>query len=240
MIRLLLFLGLTLTAQTRLYFPASTAAPVNPAAIGTGWEEDDSGGLHYKLADTKGSSAIGAGQTVAITEDTGNQALDRQYVSTRMAAGAIFSTVTTSLKMVVMMREHATTDDVTQCILNVRVVSEDGATVQAVLYSTASYGPTLEFVNNATHRNKQCADGDLSLAAYTTVEGDRIVVETGYQTDGAETTPEASTKWGENATDCAENETNTTDCAGWIEFSNTITFIGELATAQGAFRGRVK
>ena len=240
MIRLIFLFGLTLSAQTTLYFPASTSAPVNPAAIGTGWEEDDSGGLHYKLADTKGSSAIGAGQTVSITDDTGNQSLDRQYVSTRMAAGAIFSTVTTTLTSVLMMREHAGTDNVDKCILNVRIVSEDGTTDRAVLFSTANYGPVLEFVNNATHRNKRCADGDLALAAYTTVEGDRIVVEIGYQTTGADTSPQASTKYGEDATDCAENETNTTDCAGWIRFSNSIAFIGEAQTAQGAYKSRIR
>ena len=235
--RILLFLALTLSAQTRLYFGTS-AAPVNPA-FQTGWE-DNSAGQRFKLNDVKGSTAIAAGQTVVIAEDTGNQDLDRQYVSTRMNAGIMFITATTSMKAVVMMREFAGTDDVTMCITGVRIMSEDGLTERASLFSVANYGPVLEFINNATMRNKQCSDGDLSLATYTTVLGDRLVIELGYQTDALETTPEAAGKWGENATDCAENETNTTDCAGWIEFSVTITFAGELATAQGVYRGRVR
>jgi len=238
--RLILLLAITASAQTKLYFTASESPAVNPT-IGAGWE-DSSEIERRKLANVKGSSAIAAGQTVDILEDQANyQDLDRQYVSTRMDAGIIFSVATTSITSVVMMREFATTDDVDKCILNVRVLSEDGQTDRAVLLSTANYGPTLEMINNATMRNKQCASGgDLVLAAYTTVLGDRLVVELGYQTDGAETSPQAAGKWGENATDCAENETNTTDCAGWIQFSNTITFAGEIATAQGAIRGRIK
>lgn len=209
-------------AATRLYFPASSASDVNPAF--NGWA-DSTQGVRRELANTKGSSAIAAGTTIDITEDTGNRELDRQYVSNPMIAGVVFTSGSTTVASVVMMRELAGTDDVDKCILSLRVFSEDGNTLRATILTLGNYGPVLEFVANASHRNKRCADGDTLTGSYTTVAGDRLVVEVGYAADGAETTPQASAKWGENATDCAENETNTTDCAGWIELSNTITFV---------------
>jgi hypothetical protein len=230
---LLIFLSLPAWAQTRLYFPTTTTPAVNPT-IQTGWE-DSSEIERRKLNNVKGATAITAGQTVDILEDQANyDDLDRQYTSTRMNAGIIFTVGVTTVRAVVMMREQGATDDVDKCILGIRIMSEDGQTERAALYSVGNYGPVLEFINNVSMRNKQCADGDLSLATYTTVLGDRLVVEIGYQTDGAETSPQAAAKWGENATDCAENETNTTDCAGWIEFSNAITFAGESAALKDA------
>jgi len=232
--RLLLFLALLFAgspawAQTRLYFPVSDGAAITPAQDAA-W--DDVGQFVRRLLQqTKGADAITAGTTINITEDTGNQALDRQYISTRMDAGIVFTSAVTTVRSVVMMREFALTDDVNQCILGIRVLSEDGATVRATLFTVANRGPVLEFINNATMRNKQCADGDTIGATYTTVLGDRVAVEIGYQADGADTSPQAAAKYGQNATDCAENETNTTDCAGWIEFSNTITFAGEVVSA---------
>lgn len=226
---LLLWPGVAL-AQTRMYLSLSEPAAVSPA-FGSGWEDTSEAELR-RLKDVKGTEAITIGQTVDIAEDTGNDELDRQFVSTRMAASVVFTSGVTTVKAVVMTREYAGTDDVTQCITNLRVLSEDGLTVRATLLATANYGATLEFINNATHRNHRCADGDTVTSSYTTVSGDRLVFELGYKTDGAETSPQASAKWGDNATDCAENNTGTTDCTGWLELSNTITFIGELTTRR--------
>jgi len=226
---LVLLLATPAMAATRLYFPLSDGAAITPGQDAA-W--DDVGQfVRRKLQDVKGADAITFGTLINITEDTGNQGLDRQYVSTRMDSGIIFTSVTTTVRAVAMMRENALSDDVNQCILGIRIVSDDGGTVRATLFTVANRGPVAEFAAAAAGRNKQCADGDLVGAIYTTVLGDRLVVEVGYQTDGLETSPQAQAKYGQNATDCAENETNTTDCAGWIEFSNTITFAGEVVTA---------
>ena len=213
---------LSLNAQTRFYFPATTATD---ASITASADWNDASEIERRqMVSVKGASAITTGQTVDILEDQANyQDLDRQYVSRPMKPGVVFVSGVTTVKSVIMMQEVTGTDDVTQCILAVRVIAADGTTVQATLLAVGNYGVTAEF-NNGTFRNKRCADGDTLTSNYTTVFGDRLVVEIGYQTDGAETTPQAIANWGENATDCAENETNTTNCAGWIEFSNAITF----------------
>lgn len=210
-------------AQTRLYFPASTAAAISPAASAD-WN-DASEIERRERAHTKGSSAVGIGQTVDILEDQANyQDLDRQYITTQMQSGVVFTSGATTITSYIQMREFAATDDVTQCILGVRVLSEDGSTVRATLLALANYGTAVEF-NSAAVRNKQCANGDTLTGSYTTVSNDRLVVEVGYQTDGAETTPQAAANWGENASDCAQNEVDTAACAGWVEFSNTISFV---------------
>jgi hypothetical protein len=221
---LALLLPLPAAAATRLYFPLDDAATITPTQD-AGW--DDVGQLsRRRLAHSKGSDAITAGSTIDITEDTGGFALDRQYISTQMNSGIVFTSGTTQVSAVLMMREFAATDDVTTCILGVRVLSEDGATVRATLMAVANYSSTGEFINNATMRNKICSPSGTTIgASYTTVSGDRLVVEVGYETDGAETSPQAAAKYGQNATDCTLADTGTTDCAGWIEFSNTITFV---------------
>lgn len=213
-------------AATRMFFTVANSAPVAPS-FDAAWDQT-TGAVSRLLADTKGTSAITAGATIDITEDQlAWQALDRQYVSTRMAGGILFTSVSTTVAMQLMMREFATSDDVDKCILNIRIVSEDGLTVRATLLVVGNYGVTAEFLHTGM-RNKTCANGDLTQAIYTTVEGDRLVVEVGYQTDGAETTPKAAANYGESSTDLPVNETQTTDGNGWVEFSNTITFVGEL------------
>ena len=210
---------------TRLYFPLSNDAAVIPAFMG--WT-DTSQGVSRFMANIKGADAITVGQTVNLSGTGGDMDLDRQYVSTRMASGAVFTSGVTTFSMQLMTREYDVLDVVDQGIIGIRVMSEDGTTNQATLKAIGSYGPTSTFINNATHRNKQYAAGVTVGATYTTVFGDRLVVEVGYSNSLIGTTPQASAKWGQNATDLPADETQTTDGAGWIEFSNTIIFVGEV------------
>lgn len=212
---------------TRLYFPASEAAPVS-SAFDAGWEYT-SEAVSRKLANVKGSSSIAAGTQIG-PWTAGQDALDRQYISTRMDAGITFTAGVTTYKGQLMAREYAGTDNVDRYRFIIKVISEDGTVVRSTLNgSITSSNVTGEFVNNATHRNKSIRTSTILTDTYTTVLGDRLLIEIGY-TDLSGTTPEASSKWGENATDLPENETQTTDGAGWFEFSNTITFAGEIAS----------
>ena len=201
---------------TRFFFPLDTASDVNPAF--GGWVEND-GMLRRKTVTTKGASTITIGTRLSWAAGT-NQG-DRQYVSSPMDAGNVFTTATT-FKSQLMTREYNLGDNSTSRLI-VKIVSEDGNTLRATLLALAQFGPATEYINNATHRNKTFADGDTSQVNYTTVAGDRFVIEIGHA-DATGATPEASSKWGENATDLPENETQTTDGAGWFETSLTITF----------------
>jgi hypothetical protein len=220
---------------TRFYFPASTAADVTPA-FDAGWHYAGEA-VRRKLVNTKGASAITVGTQIG-PWTTNNQALDRQYISDGMSAGINF-TLATTMKAQLMCREYNNGDNVTDFRVRIKIVSNDGSTVRCVLMNTLHQQST-EFINNATHRNTQFSASTplgtgVITGTYTTVAGDRLVVELGYG-DNTGATPEASAKWGENATDLPENQTQTTDGAGWIEFSNTITFSNSYtmtATTQG-------
>jgi hypothetical protein len=207
---------------TRLYFPAATTTSVTPGFAG--WTASAEA-VRRQLVFTKGSSAIGAGSTINLTSGAGNTALDRQYVSEPLDPGIAFDT-TWTVQCQLMVREFATTDNVDRYYLCIKVYSQDGATLRATLLALGNYGPTLELINNATMRNKTVADGDALTGSYTTVANDRLVVEIGPGMSGTGTTPQAASKWGENATDLPVNETQTTDGAGWIEFSKEIYLAG--------------
>jgi len=200
---------------TRFWFPLNTISDVNPN-FGA-WNEVD-GALRRKLVNVKGTSAITIGTrhnwVAGVTQ------LDRQYVSDPLAAGISFSAVT--VKLVLMAREYNNADNSTSRLL-VKIVNRAGDTIQQTLLALGQFGPNVEYINNATHRNKQFANGDIVTGTYVTAQGDRLVVEIGHA-DIAGATPEASCKFGENAADAGDNETGTTDAAGWIEFSNNIKF----------------
>jgi len=214
---------------TRLYFPLTEAAPVTTIGFESVWTYT-SEALRRKLNNVKGSSAITIGTQVG-PWTPGQLALDRQFVSTRMDAGIIFTSGVTTFSGQLMVREYAAGDNVANWLMGVRIVSENGTTVRATIRAATSNFQNAEFINNATHRNQSLdlAGGAITTTgSYTTVLGDRLVVEIGYA-DTAGASPEASAKWGENATDLPVNNTQTTDGAGWIEFSNTITFAGEVS-----------
>lgn len=215
---------------TRFYFPVSTASDLTPS-FDAGWE-DTSEALRRQLARTKGSSAITLGSQIGPwTANNTTQALDRQYVSEPLAAQTISGTVSGQL----MVREYATGDNADQSWLGIFVCNSSGSKV-ATLLTLAARGPVLEFISNATHRNKTLAAA-IALTSYSCAAGDRIVVEIGYGCSGATASPEASAKWGENATDLPANETQTTDGAGWVELSGTIAYLHTGSAAGGATFG---
>lgn len=212
---------------TRLYFPLTTGAPVSPA-VDAAWQYI-SQVVRRALAFSKGTSAILAGTTIG-PWTVGQMALDRQYVSEPLAPGTVFA-VANTVTMQLMAREFQTTDDVDRGFLGVRIVSQDGATVRATVLPVANYGSIGEFIAISAMRNKTFASGAALAAGYTTVVGDRLVIEIGYSNAATGLTPNAAAKYGENAADLPVNETQQTDGAGWIEFSNTFT-LATLATAR--------
>lgn len=223
----------------RLYFPASEAADVSPA-FDSGFTSTASA-VRRKLAHVKGTSAIAVGSTISLPTAT-DYGLDRQYVSSPLKAQTILGT--TTLKMQLMVREFAASDDVDYVVTTVRVVSNDGSTVKAHLLNFAGYGTVgTEFINAASCRNSICIVGVWDISSngsygggdYTVDEGDRLVVDIGYGcSTGIGTTPQAAAKWGENASDLPEDDSQTTDGAGWIEFSQAIEFQSSGTTQTGA------
>lgn len=214
---------------TRLYFSSAQAAAVTPTFAG--WSVTTEAVRRKLLA------AKDAAESLALGTQIGPYAppktdLDRQYVSDGMVSGISFSG--TTVKMQLATRELNNGDNTTSQ-LYVAIVSNDGNTVRQVLLTLGQYGPNTEYINNATLRNKTFADGDTVAGTYTTVAGDRLVVECGI-TDIGGASPEGTARYGapSGTADHGENETETTSLVPWIEFSNTITFETPAVTHEGA------
>ena len=221
------------SAQTRLYLYLSTTAAVTPTVRGT-WD-DTAERLNRATGTTKELTAITIGQVVDLATTGNHRDLDRVYVSDPLDGNQTIPG-TATVTGVLMTREYAATDNIDSVHFGLFVVSNDGATLRCTLLATTDYVARAEFVNNATHRNKRIADGDTVSAACSALNGDRLQLEIGYRVaTGGGTSPQASGKFGDNATDCAENETNTTDCAGWVQLSTTLAFQTASGGAGRAF-----
>ncbi len=216
---------------TRFYFRTTEAAAISPGYAAWGYTTE---ALRRRMVVAKSGDAITLGSQIGPwTATIGFTALDRQYVSDPIAAQTISGTFGLQL----MVREYATGDNVNSLYLCIKVVDSTGA-LRANIATLGYYGPTpLEFISNTTHRNKTGAYSD-AFTAVNALAGDRIVVEIGYACSVACTTPEASAKWGDNATDLPVNETQTTDGAGWLEFSGTIQWPAAVVTGAASPSGK--
>jgi hypothetical protein len=211
---------------TRFYFPATTAADVTPVANGT-WGDTD-GALNRRLVPgTKSNTALASGTSIVWT--AGATALDRRYVSPPLDGA---QTVSGTVKGYLMQAESATNDNARNR-LEIYVVSGDGQTVRGTCLAIGQYGPDVEL--NTALRNKALCDGD-TISSVSAQSGDRIVVCIGYA-DVTGSSISVSSLFGDPTagTDLAENETNTTQNPGWIEFSATLAFTNE-GSARAAHR----
>jgi hypothetical protein len=148
-----------------------------------------------------------------------------------MAAGVVFTTGVTSFKCQIRVLELLAEDNV-RGNDSIRVFSQDGSTERAALLGQGGHGPATE--PNTSFRNKTFLDGDLAVATYTTVEGDRLVVEIGYN-DQTGVTPIAQAEYGgtSGGSDLPEDETTTTQDVPWFEISTDITWsTGQIPTVS--------
>src|SRR3990172_2772237 len=212
-------------AVTRFYFPNTGATPIPVPSPIVGWE-DVTQLERGTLITTKWGGTYAAGQTVTLLEDTAdNHEIDRQYISWPLTAGTVFTGGVTTVSMNLTAREFAVSDDVVQGIVAVQIWNSTATTIRATLFSVSNHGTNTELLQTGL-RNKTFSNAAAITASYTTVTGDILVVEIGFSTgaDVANTTPEAAGGYGLGSTgDCIANQETDTDCAGWIEFSNTFT-----------------
>jgi hypothetical protein len=218
-------------AVTRLWFPVSSTPDITPTLQGT-W--DSSGGDNGKPNTTKGSSAITTGSQNTNLVTANSTSLHRIWLSAPLSGA---QTISGTITGQIMARELAATDDLDRVSLGAFVVSGDGVTLRGTLLAVGNYGLTAEYINNATLRNKVIADGD-AVSSVNALDGDRIQFEMGSTVDSTGgSSPVSAFKWGENATDLpAGDEAQTSDGAGWIELSVTLTL---QAPAAGAPKRRM-
>lgn len=164
--------------------------------------------------------ALGAGGSIAGT--AGLSQLYKQQVSPPMIEGLAFTTDTT-FKMQIMGLESAINDNIINRVRVVKIVSRDGGTVQSTQVALGNAASVLEWSTTST--NLSFLTGQTG-ANYTTVAGDRLVVEYGYL-DSAGATIAATMRGGVTGQtgDLGENETDTTTTLRpWFETSLDLVF----------------
>jgi hypothetical protein len=208
---------------TRYKFTDSTTAPaVSPAT--QAYSHSNPTNLRRQLLTTD-SSALA---TTAYTPDAADHlvagdSLHRQYVSNPMAASITFTSGDT-IKWALQCLEAHTNNNLNLAIF-VSIVSEDGNTVRRTLLAKTEE-PT-ELATSLTNRFHSTTQ---TGATYTTVAGDRLVVEISVEgtpaSAGGVQGHNASIRWGGAGAGgfLGENDTDTgTTLNPWIEFVPTIT-----------------
>lgn len=206
---------------TRLYGRENGTAPGTPAVDG-GWESSAS-----PFARSPAYTSTDSGDTLTTVSGfgstSGQDRCHRQWISLPMSAGLVFNTSVT-YKAYAQVLESAANDNI-RSRLCVRILSEDLSTVRHTVLAIADYSTAAEW--NTALRNKAFADGDAGTGSYTTVAGDRLVLEWGHN-DSSGVSISGSSRWGSAGTaDLGENETSTsTSERPWFETSLNLTFVG--------------
>lgn len=209
---------------TRFRLTADTTAPqVSPTL--QSYSHSTPGTVSRQLRTADASTLA----TTAYTPDAGDHlvagdALQGQFVSFPMAAGAQFTNGATIKFAVQCLMAHA--NNAQQVQLFASIVDLAGTSVRRTLRTKV-----LEGVNMATALTNRFLTTTQDGATYTTVRGDRLVVE--FSCSGTPTAAggtqghNVSMRWGSSGGgDLAENDTETgTTFNGWIEFAPTITFL---------------
>ena len=209
-----------LQGPTRFYLWEASAAPVSPA-VDAGWE---SSGAPFARRPMQPFPGVGDNlRTISgFDSKAGRDRCHRQFIGAPMAAGQVFDTSVT-YKAYAQGLESKANDNVRSRI-GIRIVSRDGSTVRHTIKAIADYSSGAEW--STSLRSKAFLDGDAGTGSYTTVAGDRLVVEFGHR-DASGASIAGSSRWGSTATggDLPENETTTsTNVRPWFECSLGIAF----------------
>lgn len=222
-------------AATRFYLSSTATTPVTPGFAA--WTRT-SEGTRLKMSPTKDSSALTNKTTFANTSPAANaSSLNRQYVSDPMSSGIVFA-ATDTFSMQLLCSESATNDNVNRAPICIKVYSQDGTTLRATLKALGFYGPNTNAWVVTTNTNKEVANAVALDVGYTTVNGDRLVIEVGAQVSSSGgTTTTATQQFGSaSATDLPVDETTTAADNGWFSVtlaSGSITFNSSV-TATGS------
>ena len=145
-------------------------------AVDAGWESSAA-----PFARRPMNTSPAAGDTLRTISGFGSTAgqdrCHRQFVGPTMAAGNVFDTSVT-YKAYAQALESSPGDNL-RSRTGIRIVSRDGSTVRHTIKAIADYSSGTEW--STSLRSKAFLDGDAGAGSYTTVAGDRLVVEFGHR-----------------------------------------------------------
>jgi hypothetical protein len=217
---------------TRFYLPSSGTAAASPA-YATAWSRTADAArlplVTVKGGTVGGDATINSGTAGTDWTNSSSGSLARQFVSAALAAQTISGTVSGQIRT-----RNSDLAGGCRVAIVVRVLSNDGATERAVLYSNMPASPGLsgaspDWIRSSTSTaatNRAipagAPGGTGTLTSYTCLAGDRLVVELGGTRETA--VKPSRLRFGDDAgTDLPADTTSTTGDP-WVEFSATLAF----------------
>lgn len=207
---------------TRLYLGGFDTSPrfyVDPVSYGAQWENTANAATATRRLwrDKPGYGFDQISRSKTPASDTADRLMSI-LVSNPLAAQTISGTA----KAVVRVSENAAGSDLRSQII-IRVMSDDLQTERGILYAGDDGALVTEWSTTVTNRYFP-QSGSASLSSVNALDGDRLLVELGYRSHAAGTSGSGTIDLGDDGTDLPDNESNTTQGAPWIEFSQDIVF----------------
>jgi len=211
--------------KTRLYLSAAAeTVPISPTPDAA-WEDQTI--LARVLCDITKRSLTMTDVAFADANAADRDVLFRQHISPPLVAGQTI-TGAQSIKAQFRVSEVDLGNNLFFA-LGIRVIAGDGTTVQKTVLSVTRDG--LEAVTALTNRQFTATS---AVTNYTTVAGDRLVLETGMGGDpGGGKDHDSTIRFGDaSASDLSEDDTSTTDNNPWVELNDTLNFTTEAAAKK--------
>lgn len=171
--------------MTTLYLSSTAVPPVSPA-FHVGWDRTTEGvrRMMYDYPDLSALADFHVWNGVASPSANGT-ALAVQFISEPMEAG-IEITTSNTCEMYISCQESATNDNINRAPTVIKVFSRDGSTLRANIKTFGHSGANTNEWDATTPVGKEViVDTTVYTTSYTTVSGDRLVVEVGGQVSGA-------------------------------------------------------
>ena len=195
---------------TRFYLTRTLHTTINPGTLGT-WGSSVKAIYNMELPNPGASSFLSS----LYTGYGQGTVLFRQFISPEMSPGIVFDG-TTTYNLVMRHSESSTSANAFQQWA-LSIVDDTGATSY---FSALTVKDSTEFGTSLAARSNTQTGG----ITYTTVTGDRLVLEVGWDQDGSGSYT-ITNSLGNTSTDLSgEGDTGVQN--PWFETSNTITFGG--------------
>jgi len=206
---------------TRFYLPSSGNVNIAPA-FAAGWFSTTGADRLPMRVDKQGTSMANKTKNEGTTNNTNH--LLRQYISPAIKEQTI------SGQFKAQALANAVFSGEAQSQILVKVIDSTGA-LRGTLLDLSTAGSTT-WVGSYTNRkfprdytNGAYPTGGAALSSVDAFYGDRVVVEIGYHTTGADSESPGCTFGDNNADDQpADSDTGTTQLNPWVEFSLDIIF----------------
>jgi len=218
---------------TRLYLDAAASATGISPTKDAAWEAEVSAGFARAVTATTKSGDALATVSHADSDVTDQDICWRQYVSAALTAGQTI-TGTQEILSVCRVSEVSSSNNMF-FVLGIRVIAADGTTVQKTVMPVTR--DDTEAPSALTGRKIVAAS---AATNYTTVAGDRLVIEIGMGGDpGGFGAPDhdSSMRLGSNSGSDLTVDGETNDYNPWVELTDTLTFVSAAVSRGYAYIG---